>query len=203
MKLYPEKFILTHIRRTYSMKLSVTSYSFGTYLAPENLGIEGIIAKAFMQGNYIEGNMWGITVIGNVDINAGCLEPVRANDEYNPGENVFKDNGNTKYSNGYDADGEFQRFDLYNNSATTVYAQGNIWNTDVQDFDHIAAVVFDNADNSALGEVIYMPAGSNTGISTIATESNGNSQRYNIMGQPVDSNYRGIVIEKGKKTIAF
>lgn len=28
------------------MKLSVTSYSFGTYLAPENLGIEGIIAKA-------------------------------------------------------------------------------------------------------------------------------------------------------------
>lgn len=164
---------------------------------------EGIIAKAFMQGNHIEGNMWGITVIGNVDINAGCLEPERANDEYNPGENVFKDNGNTKYSNGFDPEGEFQRFDLYNNSATTVYAQGNTWNTDVQDFEHIGEVVFDHADNPSLGEVIYIPAGSQTAITDINVDNNGSTQRYNIMGQPVDNNYRGIVIEKGKKLIVY
>ena len=162
---------------------------------------EGIIAKAYMQGNHIEGNMWGITVIGNVDINAGCLEPVRANDEYNPGENVFKDNGNTKYSNGFDPEGEFQRFDLYNNSATTVYAQGNTWNVEVQDEEHIGEVVFDNADNASLGMVIYMPAGSQTAINGINVDNNGSTQRYNILGQPVDSNYRGIVIEKGKKIL--
>ena len=180
------------------------------YISDPDLGGSGlnitcnssnVIAKAYMQGNYIEGNMWGITVIGNVDINAGCLEPVRANDEYNPGENVFKDNGNTKYSNGFDPEGEFQRFDLYNNSATTVYAQGNTWNAEVQDFDHIGEVVFDIADSPSLGEVIYIPAASQTAINTVNVENNESTQRYNILGQPVNSNYRGIVIEKGKKVV--
>lgn len=152
-----------------------------------------VVAKAYMQDNHIEGNVWGVTVIGNVDINAGCLDPTRA-DEYNPGGNVFVNNGNGD---------PFVQYDWYNNTANTSYAQGNIWSVEVQDAEHIAEVIVDKADNAALGEVIYMPAGNPSAIETINVEGNGNVQRYNLMGQPVDSNYRGIVIEKGKKVIAY
>ncbi len=152
---------------------------------------EGIIAKAYMQGNHIEGNVWGVTVIGNVEINAGYLEEAKEM-EYNPGENVFINNGNGD---------PFVKYDFYNNTAATSYAQGNTWNVEVQDFEHIAEVVVDKADNAALGEVIYMPAGSQTAITDINVDNNISTQRYNILGQPVDNNYRGIVIEKGKKIL--
>ena len=41
-----------------------------------------------------------------------------------------------------------------------------------------------------------------TGIESIETDAgNGNAPRYNLMGQPVDKNYRGVVIQNGKKTL--
>jgi hypothetical protein len=78
------------------------------------------------------------------NLNLGNLED---EDNYNPGGNVFINNGN----NGV-------LYDLYNNSANTVYAQGNTWNVEVQDQESIEGVIFHKNDNSALGEVIFMPA---------------------------------------------
>ena len=46
-----------------------------------------------------------------------------------------------------------------------------------------------------------MPACSQTSITDINVDNNSSTQRYNILGQPVDNNYRGIVIEKGKKIL--
>ncbi|MBR5638959.1 MAG: hypothetical protein IKW83_04260 [Muribaculaceae bacterium] len=109
---------------------------------------EGIIAKAYMQGNHIEGNVWGVTVIGNVDINAGYVGEDK-DMEYNPGGNVFIDNGNGD---------PYVKYDWYNNTANTSYAQGNTWNVEVQDAEHIAEVIVDKADIESLGEVIYLPA---------------------------------------------
>ncbi len=40
-----------------------------------------------------------------------------------------------------------------------------------------------------------------TGIETINVNSNANSGRYNLLGQPVNENYKGIVIENGVKKI--
>ena len=41
-----------------------------------------------------------------------------------------------------------------------------------------------------------------TGIESIETDAvTGNAPRYNLMGQPVDKNYRGVVIQNGKKTL--
>ena len=152
---------------------------------------EGIIAKAYMKGNHIEGNVWGVTVIGNVDINAGKLN--RDDEDYNPGENVFIDNGNGD---------PYVQYDWYNNTTATSYAQGNIWSVEVQDEEHIAQVIVDKADNEMLGEVIYMPAGgSNTAITDVKSDVKQISGRYNLLGQPVDANYRGIVIENGKKVV--
>jgi hypothetical protein len=59
-------------------------------------------------------------------------------------------------------------------------------------------------DDPSKDEDIYTPwAGTTyTGIDNINVDNNnGSTQRYNILGQPVDSNYRGIVIEKGKKIL--
>ena len=78
------------------------------------------------------------------NLNLGNLED---GDNYNPGGNVFINNGN----NGV-------LYDLYNNSANTVYAQGNTWNVEVQDQESIEGVIYHKNDNSALGEVIFMPA---------------------------------------------
>ncbi len=107
-----------------------------------------VIAKAYMRGNHIEGNLWGITVIGNVDINAGKTADATAAD-YNPGENVFVNNGNGE---------PFVQYDFYNNTPNTSYAQGNKWSVETQDAESIAKVVFDKADDSSLGELIYTPA---------------------------------------------
>ena len=180
------------------------------YISDPDLGGSGlnitcnsanVIAKAYMQGNHIEGNVWGITVIGNVDINAGYVTGDAKDVEYNPGQNVFINNGNTKYTNGFDPEGDFQRFDLYNNSPNTVYAQNNYWY--VAEAASPRVSIFDVGDDATKGEVIYTPwAGTTyTGIDNINVDNNGSTQRYNILGQPVDSNYRGIVIEKGKKIL--
>ena len=46
------------------------------------------------------------------------------------------------------------------------------------------------------------PGEKTTGIESIETDaSNGNAPRYNLMGQPVDKTYRGVVIQNGKKTL--
>lgn len=106
--------------------------------------------KVYMRGNTIRGHLWGITSIGSVvdgkgpSLNLGNLTQ---GGDYNPGSNVFSDNGN----NGV-------LYDLYNNSPITVHAQGNTWNAAKQNEEGIEAVIFHRNDDAALGEVIFMPA---------------------------------------------
>lgn len=51
------------------------------------------VQTAIITGNRIEQNLWGITVIGGKEVNIGKTENPAA-DDYNPGHNIFKDNGN-------------------------------------------------------------------------------------------------------------
>ena len=118
--------------------------------------------NAIIKGNYIEGSLWGITVIGCNNVNIGKTNDPNAED-YNPGNNVFKDNGNGGVL-----------YDLYNNSSNLIYAQGNTWNVDEQTREKIETVIFHQADNEKLGKVVFMPG--ETGVSTIATDNN--SVRY-------------------------
>lgn len=98
----------------------------------------------WIEGNHIENSLWGITIIGGGDINAGKIDDPNASD-YNPGKNVFINNGNGG-----------ALYDLYNNGTSTVYAQGNTWNVDEQTAEKIETVITHKADNASLGEVIYM-----------------------------------------------
>ena len=158
---------------------------------------EGILAKAYMRGNHIEGSIWGVTIIGvNVDINAGKLvdgvtgEAIDPSaEDYNPGQNVFVDNiGTTDYPN----------CDWFNNTTTASYAQGNTWNVEVQDEDHIYQNIY---TYDGTRSVYVMPAATTVGITDVKNDVVKSTGRYNILGQPVDENYRGIVIENGKKVV--
>ena len=129
--------------------------------------------------NYIEGNLWGITVIGGKNVNIGKTEDPSAAD-YNPGRNIF-------FNNGFDG----ITYDLYNNSQNTVYAQGNYWKSvSSQTQENIETVVFHKNDNPSLGEVIFMPALDNdpTAINaTINTASHDRAEIFTIGGTRIDT----------------
>lgn len=103
--------------------------------------------NAYAEGNYIAGNIWGVTLLGNIgEINFGKVADPLASD-YNPGRNTFIDNGNSGVL--------YDFFDNTSNDAI-VYAQGNIWGVASQDSLSIAEVVWDGADQGGHGEVIFM-----------------------------------------------
>ena len=114
--------------------------------------------------------------------------------DYNPGNNTFKDNGN-----------QGVKYEIYNNSANTVYAQGNIWSVEVQDAASIEEVIFHHFDNEALGEVIYMPAGDPANIEKHTTERQASSTIYKIDGTPMGNSLErlpaGLYIIDGKKVV--
>ncbi len=101
--------------------------------------------NVYIEGNYIENSLWGITIIGGKNVNVGKTEVDESAADFNPGRNVFVNNGNG---------GEL--YDLYNNGTNTVYAQGNTWNVANQTAEEIETVITHKNDNSALGEVIYI-----------------------------------------------
>ena len=127
--------------------------------------------SAMISGNHIEGSLWGVTVIGCKDVNLGRTDVPEGDECYNPGGNVFKDNGNGG-----------QLYDLYNNSTLTVYAQGNTWNVSQQTQEQIETVVFHKADDAKLGEVIYWPAATETGIAEIETMRNVENEIFYDLG---------------------
>ena len=142
--------------------------------------------EAVITGNHIEGSLWGVTVIGCKDVNLGCLDKSNA---YNPGGNVFKDNGNG---------GEL--YDLYNNSTLTIYAQNNTWNVSQQTEEQIETVIFHKKDNPSLGEVIYWPAANSTDIRN-GHNSEKNSAIYDLQGRKTTVLSKGIYIVNGKKVV--
>ena len=86
-------------------------------------------------------------------------------EDYNPGNNVFKNNGN----GGVD-------YDFYNNSsnAVTCYAQGNVWNVAEQDSVSVSKVVWDKYDTATLGEVIFTSANKTPSNVESVTQSSNN-----------------------------
>lgn len=93
-----------------------------------------------LTGNEIRRNLWGITIIGNNNINLG-------DDEGNPGGNVFADNGN-----------EGEVYALYNNGQATVMAKHNCWIEGQEiTLEDAESVISHQVDDASLGEVIFDP----------------------------------------------
>ena len=95
-------------------------------------------------------------------------------------------------------------YDLYNNSANTVYAQGNRWNVSEQTQEQIETVIYHKHDNSSLGEVIYWPAATTTNIGDMSEEERSvEGNCYDLQGRKVTKQLKtkGIYIVNGKKVV--
>lgn len=96
--------------------------------------------EIIIKNNAIRGNLWGITLLGEASANLG-------DGETNPGGNVFSQNKN----NG-------QVYALYNNTDNTILAKNNCWiEGQTNSLDDAESVIFHQADDSSLGQVIYDP----------------------------------------------
>ena len=173
------------------------------YIADPNNGGSGINitantggATARIHNNYVEGNCWGVTLIGPkrtledgkwvVPENAISVD-MGTEDE--PGGNVFVDNGNKGVL-----------YDLYNNSAFDVPARGNTWNVDDQnDLEAIEDVIVHQVDNELYGLVDFAPL--NSGITDVKAATVTDGRYYNLMGQPVANPTSGIYIHNGVKVV--
>lgn len=67
--------------------------------------------------------------------------------------------------------------------------------------DGTATVTVGSADGKAEPATCDVTVATVTGIEDINVDNSGKHQRYNVLGQPVDDTYRGIVIENGKKML--
>ena len=153
-----------------------------------------MLTNAKIAGNHIEGSLWGVTIIGCKNVNLGRTDVAADDPEYNNGGNTFKDNGN----NGL-------LYDLYNNSANTVYAQNNTWNVSSQTQEQIETVIFHKADDASLGEVIYLPAATTNGIDRLwgceGRKEKNASVFYDLRGVSHTTPHQGINIVQGKKIL--
>lgn len=96
--------------------------------------------KAFISGNTITNNLWGVTVQMSAMPNLGQVE----NDTINIGINHIYDNGNSG-----------QIFALYNNTPNHIMAENNYWGSD--DPDSVEMFIFHQQDSASLGFVDFMP----------------------------------------------
>ena len=148
-------------------------------------------ANIYMEGNWMEGGLWGITVpTGAPNINLGKVEDPEAED-YNPGNNTFVNNGNSGVL-----------YDLFNNGTATIWAQGNTWNVIEQTEENIEEVIYHQVDDPSKGLVIFMPAHQeNTAVEEINADQQNDGLYYNLMGVPVQNPVEGIYIHNGKKIL--
>jgi parallel beta-helix repeat protein len=75
------------------------------------------IAAPILVGNFIKGNLWGVTIQGTATPNLGDLVNTTPDDD---GRNTFIDNGRND-----------SLFALYNNTTNAIKAQNNFWGTSV------------------------------------------------------------------------
>ena len=150
--------------------------------------------NTMITGNYIEGSLWGISIIGGNKVNCGRIDVPETNEDYNPG-------GNTFYNNG--CYGEI--YDLYNNSGNTVYAQNNYWKTaTAQTAEAIEKCISHKTDDETLGEVIFTPFATED-LTTIDEAKAATQQAeavYSLSGIKLSALQKGInIVNMGNKTI--
>lgn len=146
------------------------------------------IMNIIASDNVIRRNLWGITLIGQARINLGSDDPAA----FNPGNNVFADNGNGGNT-----------YALFNNTPHPVSAIHNCWTEgSAPTAASVENVINHQVDDAALGLVTFTPFNDcllgtvafennqpklypnpNSGTVTIEMNQNADAGIYNISGQ--------------------
>ncbi len=111
------------------------------------------------EGNVMEGNKWGPCSVGSSIVNFGKTDDPLS-DDYNPGNNIFRNNTHTT------ASGQVVACDFCNQTKETVYAQGNTWN-DAETAAEASATIFGSNYNAAYGPIIFDPVHGQSGVKEI------------------------------------
>lgn len=148
-----------------------------------------------VNGNRIEDNWWGITIMGGKDINLGKVEvdgqPLNPTDsDYNEGKNIFVNNGH----GGREYDLAFGPSTSY----LTVYAQNNQWGCEPQTAEAIEDCIDHQKDDATTGLAIFTPwLGSTTGIAKVSTSASVSGEPtaiYTLGGQRISTMQHGLNI---------
>ena len=115
-----------------------------------------------IRDNYMENNLWGITIPSGAPA-------VDAGNEDEPGNNVFKNNGNGD---------PFKRYEFFNNGTATAYAIGNDWNSE-------------NPEDLINGDVIWRVE---TGIADVDAAQVASVRYFNINGVEAAQPFDGVNI---------
>ena len=100
---------------------------------------------AYIAENTISGNLWGVNALGAPFVNLGDTAAAT----FNPGGNVFFDNGNGGVT-----------YTFYNNTPNDQTAMNNCWNGDEElTPEEAEELIFHSVDNNTLGTVTYLPLG--------------------------------------------
>ena len=121
--------------------------------------------------NNIANNLWGITLIQNALANLGSDDA----EDFNPGLNLFSNNGNGGIT-----------YALYNNTPNLVKALHNCWITGkYSTTEEVEDVIYHFQDDTTLGKVIYQPfeCGQIVSISRI------NENQFDIFPNPARSSF--------------
>ena len=158
-------------------------------------------AHTLIEDNEIRDNRFGLSlynnqtaVVRNNTILNNNTDVPETDEDYNPGRNTFYNNG---------CYGEI--YDLYNNSANTVYAQNNYWKTaTTQDAEGIENCISHKVDNPTLGEVIFTPFATEdlTAIDEAKATTPQTEAIYSLSGVKLTGLQKGLnIVRDGNKTI--
>ena len=138
--------------------------------------------RAIVARNIIRGNLWGITLQSGSSVQSGpqiSLGRINRTDTSDVGLNQIYNNGNGG-----------QTYDVYNNTADTVWAQNNFWNT--TDTTLIEDHIYHKADNSAHGVVMYLPFAQPTAVKSVIANATGISAYPNPASEFVHIKVAGV-----------
>src|SRR5690606_12891611 len=151
----------------------VTPMNGGSGISLYNTGL------VYVTGNEIRRNLWGITVIDTAMANLGSDDP----EDFNPGGNIFSENGNGG-----------QIYALFNNTPNTIKALHNCWiegqESTAEDVESVISHIIDDPE---LGEVLFDPfeCGIEMGITDL------NQSNFMIYPNPVKNSFTIDSTEKG------
>ena len=125
----------------------------------------------YVTNNQIRRNLWGITLQGTAHINLGSDD----DESYNPGGNVFSENGNGGIT-----------YALYNNTPNPVNALHNCWIEGQESTaEDVENVIFHSVDDTSLGEVFFAPF--NCGIEMAVNDIN--EKEFRIYPNPAKHSF--------------
>ena len=134
----------------------------------------------YVTNNQIRRNLWGITMQGTAHANLGSDDTA----DFNPGGNVFSDNGNGGVT-----------YALYNNTPNEVKALHNCWIEGQEStYEQVEDVISHVVDDETLGEVFFDPF--DCGI--VMATNDLNDKAFKIYPNPAKNSFFIETKENGK-----